>query len=351
MKKKLKPIIGITMGDAAGIGPEIICKIFLRKSYKNFCDFAVIGDKCLFDKTIQHYKYNMATELISQPEDIYLLKNNVLGIISIDEKLTIKDFQLGMPMKNVGIVAMKSIDKAIELAKSKKIDAIVTAPINKEVVALSSKKFIGHTEYIASKLKVVNFNMMMVSNKVKITIVTTHLSLKEVAKHINKEKVKNAIINTYHTMQDLGYRKPKIAVLSLNPHASDGGLFGNEEQKAIIPAIKELKDKGIYSDGPFVSDAFFVKYNKYPVYDAIIAMYHDQALIPFKMLSFGSGINVTIGLPLIRTSVDHGTAYDIAGKNMAYDRSLFEALKFSVNLAVSLKTNNKNNIDDYENSY
>ena len=335
MKKNLKPIIGITIGDAAGIGPEIICKIFSRKSYKSFCDFIVIGDKYLFDKTIAHYKYNISTEIIDQPEDIYLLKDNILGIIPIDEKINIEDFKLGTPMKDVGIIAVKSIDKALQLAKSKKIDAIVTAPINKEVVALSNKKFIGHTEYIASKLKVTNFNMMMVSNKIKVTIVTTHLSLKEVAKNITKEKVINAIENTYHTMLNLGYRKPKIAVLSLNPHASDGGLFGNEEQKIIIPAIKELKEKCIYSEGPFVSDSFFVKYNKYPVYDAIIAMYHDQALIPFKMLSFGSGINVTIGLPLIRTSVDHGTAYDIAGKDMAYDRSLFEALKFAVNLAVA----------------
>ena len=327
------------MGDAAGIGPEIICKIFLRKSYKSFCDFIVVGDKYLFDKTITHYRYNINTEIIDQPEDIYLLKNNVLGIIAIDEIIDIEDFKLGTPMKDVGVVAVRSIDKAIQLAELKKIDAIVTAPINKEVVALSNKKFLGHTEYIASKLKITNFNMMMVSSKIKVTIVTTHLSLKEVAKNITKERVLNAIKNTYYTMLNLGYRKPKIAVLSLNPHASDGGLFGNEEQKVIIPVIKELKEKSIYSEGPFVSDSFFVKYNKYPIYDAIVAMYHDQALIPFKMLSFGSGINVTIGLPLIRTSVDHGTAYDIAGKDLAYDRSLFEALKFAVNLSVAHQNN------------
>ncbi len=341
MKKDIKPIIGITMGDAAGIGPEIICKMFLRKSYRNFCDFIIIGDKYLFDKTIQHYKYNINTEEVDKPEDIYLLKNNVIGIIPIDEKLRIKDFKLGVPEKNVGVAALKSVDKALQIAKLKKIDAVVTAPLNKEVVALSRKKFMGHTEYIAAKLKVTNFNMMMVSSKIKITLVTTHLALKDIAKQITKEKVTNAINNTFHTMLSLGYRKPKIAVLSLNPHASDGGLFGNEEQKCIIPAIRELKKKSIYSEGPFVPDAFFVKYSKYPVYDAIIAMYHDQALIPFKMLSFGSGINVTIGLPLIKTSVDHGTAYDIAGQNLAYDRSLFEALKFAVNLTVSLKNNKK----------
>ncbi|MBU1076367.1 MAG: 4-hydroxythreonine-4-phosphate dehydrogenase PdxA, partial [Spirochaetes bacterium] len=143
-----------------------------------------------------------------------------------------------------------------------------------------------------------------------------------------------AIENTHNTLIKLGYRIPKIAVLSLNPHKGDGGLFGNEEEKIIIPAIDELKRRGGYNcTGPYVPDSFFVKYSKYPVYDGIIAMYHDQGLIPFKMLSFGSGINVTIGLPVIRTSVDHGTAYDIAGKDQANDRSLFEALKFAVNLS------------------
>lgn len=332
MMKERKPIIGITMGDAAGIGPEIICKMFMQKSYKKFCEFILIGDKYLFDQTIHRYKYNINLKIINQPEDVYLLQNNMLGLINIDNKINIEGFHLGKPMKNVGAAALKCVDKAVQLAQLKKIDGIVTAPLNKEVVALSYKKFTGHTEYIAGKLKVSNFNMMMASSKMKVTLVTTHIALKDVFRYITKGNVKNAIKNTYHTLISLGYRKPKIAVLGLNPHAGDGGLFGNEEQKILIPAIRELKEKGVYSEGPFVPDSFFVQYNKYPVYDGIIAMYHDQGLIPFKMLSFGSGINVTIGLPIIRTSVDHGTAYDIAGKNRAYDRSLFEALKFTVNL-------------------
>jgi len=344
MKKNNKPLLGITMGDACGIGPEIICKIFLRKSYKNFCDFVVIGNKFLFDRTIEHYDYKIKTEIISQPEDVYLLKPEVLGIIQVGNDVKIDDFKLGRPTKNIGYVALKCIDKALELSLSKKIDAMVTAPINKEIVSLSCKKFIGHSEYIAAKLKVTNFNMMMVSNKIKITLVTTHMALKDVVKDLTKTKVKNAIKNTYNIMLKLGYTKPKIAVLSLNPHASDGGLFGQEEEKIIRPAIKELKEEGIYSEGAFVSDAFFAKYMRFPIYDAIIAMYHDQGLIPFKMLSFASGINVTIGLPIIRTSVDHGTAYDIAGKNVAHDRSLYEAIKFAVNLSVADDNLNKKKI-------
>ncbi len=323
------------MGDAAGIGPEVICKMFLRKSYKKFCDIVVIGDKYLFDKTINHYKYNINTEVINQPEDVYFLQNNVLGIINVDNKYNIQDFNLGVPIKEVGEIALNSVDKAVDLAVKKKIDGIVTAPVNKEVISLFNKKFIGHTEYIAQKIKVSNFNMMMASNKIKITLVTTHLSIKDIVKNITKDKIENAIRNTHETLIKLGYRKPEIAVLSLNPHSSDGGLFGSEEKKIIQPVIHDFKKEGICCKGPFPSDSFFVKYNKYPVYDGVIAMYHDQGLIPFKMMSFSSGINVTIGFPIIRTSVDHGTAYDIAGKNTAYDRSLFEALKFAVNLTLN----------------
>ncbi len=335
-----KPLIGITMGDGAGIGPEVICKTFMRQTFRRFSNIIIIGKKSVFDKTIKHYNFKINTEIINAPEDVYLLKENTIGIIDVGD-IKVPHFNLGQPTKELGEVALLSIDKAVDLAKEKKIDAIVTAPVNKEVISLGYKKFTGHTEYIAGKLKATNFNMMMVSSKIKIVLVTTHMALKDVSKHITKEKIMNTILNTNNILLRLGYKRPKIAVLGLNPHASDNGLFGQEEEKSIIPAIEEIQRKGIKVDGPFSSDSFFYKYFKYPVYESIIAMYHDQGLIPFKIFSFGIGINVTIGLPIIRTSVDHGTAYDIAGKGKAFDKSLFEALKFAVNLARNTENNLK----------
>jgi len=336
-KNRSKPIIGITMGDGAGIGPEIICKTFIRKTFKKFCEIIVIGNKSIFDLTIKHYGLNINTEVINNPEEVYLLKEDVIGIIESNNEI-VKEIKFGKPSKIMGEIALKSIDFAVELARDNKIDAIVTAPINKEVVSLVKKDFMGHTEYIAEKFKISNINMMMVSNKIKVTLVTTHIPLKDVAKNITKEKLRNAIKNTDKILKDIGYTKSRIAVLGLNPHSSDGGLFGDEEEKIIIPVIEEFKNlNNIKVTGPYSADSFFYKYSEYPIYDAIIAHYHDQGLIPFKIFSFGIGINVTLGLPIIRTSVDHGTAYDIAGKNKASDRSLFEALKFAVLLAKSDK--------------
>lgn len=336
MMKKVKPLIGITMGDAGGIGPEVICKMVLRKSYVNFCDIVIIGNRYFFEKTVAHYRYPMRLKSINATEDVYSLNNNEVGIIDVGAGITVNNFKLGSPFKEIGKIALLCIDKAVELAKTNKIDAIVTAPVNKELIALTYKNFIGHTEYIANKVKANNFNMMMVSSKMKVVLVTTHLAIKQVPKNVTKIKVKNTIKNAFDLLTKLRYKKPRIAVLGLNPHCGDGGLFGNEEEKIIIPVIEELKNAGIPSDGPFAADSFFFRYEKYPIYDAIVAMYHDQGLIPFKTASFSNGINATIGLPIVRTSVDHGTGYDIAGKNIANDRSLFEALKFAYNLCRSV---------------
>lgn len=333
MTKKGKTIIGITMGDAVGIGPEVICKMFLRKSYRKFCDVVLVGDKFLFDKTIQHYRISMKTEKVNNPEDVFLLPEHILGVMDIESRSTISSVVLGRPSREIGAAALASVDKAVDLARKNKIDAMVTAPLNKEIVALSHRGFVGHTEHIAGKLKVAHFNMMMVSAKMRVILVTTHMALKNVAKNITRDRLKHAIQNGSATLQKLGYRKPRMAVLGLNPHSSDGGLFGDEEERVIIPVIEDMKEQGIHCEGPFPPDTFFSKYMRYPVYDLIVTMYHDQALIPFKMTSFGIGINVTVGLPVIRASVDHGTAYDIAGKNMANDRSLFEAVKFASHMA------------------
>ncbi len=326
----MRPIIGITMGDAGGIGPEIIFKLFKSNIYKKFCDIVVIGNKKLLDYTINYYGFKIYTKIISTVEEVFGLSENTLGIIEIEGETG--NFNLGHPSKNIGEIALKCIDKAVDMAIKKEIAGIVTAPVNKEVIALSYKKFTGHTGYIAEKVKTKKYNMLMASKKLKVTLVTTHIAIKDIAKNITKNKIKQAIINSDNILKQLGYKKRNIAILALNPHAGDGGLFGNEEEKYIIPVINELKKNGINVNGPFVPDTFFVEYSKFPIYDIVVAMYHDQGLIPFKMLSFGEGINVTIGLPIIRTSVDHGTAYNIAGKNKAKEGSLFEALKFAVML-------------------
>lgn len=314
LKSNSKPIIGITMGDPAGIGPEIIGKVLLNKNINELCIPLIIGDKRYFGGEL-----------------------NVLDLKNADPKR----IPIGKVSALAGRAAIEYIDKAVRLVKSGDIDAIVTAPINKESVKLAGLKFPGHTEYLAHLAKTKKFAMMLAGGSLRVVLVTTHLALKDVPRNLTRENIEDVISLTYASLQKwFGKKKPKIAVCSLNPHGGEGGLFGDEEQRFIKPAIEESKKNGFPVEGPFAADTLFVKANQ-GLYDAVVVMYHDQGLIPLKMASFGKAVNITLGLPFVRTSVDHGTAFDIVGKGIADTGSMEAAIRMAVEMVVRVVRNDE----------
>ncbi len=230
--------------------------------------------------------------------------------------------------------AVDYIKKAVSLAREGEIDAIVTAPINKEGLNKAGFKFSGHTELLAHLTKTENYAMMLVGGPLRVVLVTTHLPLSKVSLSLSRKKIYQTIRLTWNNMKYFGVKKPRIGVAGLNPHAGEEGLFGKEEKKFIIPAVKKAKKKGIRVEGPISPDTIFHRALK-GEFDCVVCMYHDQGLIPLKMFAFDRGVNVTLGLPIIRTSVDHGTAYEIAGRGMANPQSLIEAIKLATRLTKS----------------
>jgi 4-hydroxythreonine-4-phosphate dehydrogenase len=328
---KYKPLIAITMGDPAGIGPEIICKVFQSSGIRKMSRPVVIGDLSVMEETIESLGFALLLKPIEKAEE----SSPREGIIEIFDLKNVPKFKIGKPSSISGKAVYGYIKKAVSLAMAKEIDAIVTAPINKETLKMAGLPYTGHTEILAKLTGTKDFGMMLIGGPLRVILVTTHLAIKDIPSMIKKENVLNTIILAHNAMLDLAIKRPKIAVSGLNPHAGEGGMFGKEELEEIIPAIEEARKKGINVSGPVSPDTLFHKAYK-GEYNVIVSMYHDQGLIPLKMLSFGKGVNVTVGLPIIRTSVDHGTAYDIAGKGIADPSSLSDALKLAVKL-VELK--------------
>ena len=290
-----KPVIAITLGDSGGIGPEIIVKALANKQIYECCTPVVIG--------IEETSHD------------------------------IKKIILGKPNPIQAKAATAFLKQATSLAIKKEVDGIVTAPVNKYAINAAGIKFRGQTEFLATLTNTHKYAMVLVSPKIRVVPLTRHVKIKGISNLIKKQYIIDTIELIEQNSFFFDIYKPSIAVLSLNPHCGDGGAIGNEEITEIIPAIDEALKKGINVQGPFSADAFFGNC-EYKRYDFILAMYHDQGLIPFKTLSFGKGVNVTIGLPIIRTSPDHGTAYDIAGQGIANEESLIEAIKMASKMAI-----------------
>lgn len=298
------------MGDAAGIGPEIIIKALSQN--KNLISPVIFGSEKVFKKTLKK------------------LDIKIKCIEIIDCKVSLDNIESGKVSSIAGRASVICIKEAVKFALTKKIDAIVTAPICKESINKAGFNYPGHTELIAELTNTKNFAMMFVGKNMKVVLVTIHLSLKDVSKNLTKEKVKNAIMFLMTTLKRyFNINIPYIAVAGLNPHAGESGIFGNEEEEIIMPVISEIrKNFNIKLEGPIPADTLFYK-NTLKKFDAIVCMYHDQGLIPFKMLNFENGVNVTIGLPIIRTSPDHGVAYDISGRGIANPESMIAAIKLA----------------------
>ena len=331
MMKKNNTTIGITMGDPSGIGPEIILKSFERSVIRKN-RIVVIGDFNIMQAMYALLKIKSFTLLRVLKTDECLFRNDVLNILDLN-LIDINKFHPGKVQKTSGHVAFESVRKAIDLAKNREIDAIVTAPLNKEALHLAGHKYPGHTEILAALTGSKDYAMLLYDKKLSVIHVSTHISLLEAITGLRKERIEKVIGMADAIMKRLSIDRPKIAVAGINPHSGENGLFGSEEINVITPAIKTMQEKGFYAEGPCSPDTVFLQALK-GKYDIVVAMYHDQGHIPLKLLGFDSGVNVTVGLPFIRTSVDHGTAFEIAWQGIASENSMVEAIKLAIRLSL-----------------
>lgn len=320
--KKNKPVIGISIGDINGIGAEVTMKALQDSRLQKMITPVIYGH----GKAITYYRKIMEMNdfnfmQVKSIEEIHHKKTNVINVVQESPEV-----MPGVETKEAGNMALAALDQAIVDLKNNHLDALVTAPLNKNNINSTETPFIGHTEYLADAFESKKNMMFMVSEDMRVGLVTGHLPLKSVVAAITSETIKAKLkIMLKSLTQDFGIAKPKIAVLGLNPHAGEDGLLGTEEQEIILPVVKEFKERGELVFGPYPSDGFFGMMHQ-KKFDGVLAMYHDQGLIPFKTVSFDNGVNFTAGLPIIRTSPDHGTAYNIAGKNAANEGSMRTAI-------------------------
>jgi 4-phospho-D-threonate 3-dehydrogenase / 4-phospho-D-erythronate 3-dehydrogenase len=335
------PIIGISMGDPAGIGPEIAAKAFADKKLYDKCRPLVTGDASVMEQAVRIVKANLkvnAIDKVAQAKFQY----GTIDVVDLKD-VDVKSLVHGKVSAMCGAAAFDAVKKVIELAMANEVDATVTGPLNKEALNLAGYHYTGHTEIYAEFTKTKDYTMMLVGGKLRVVHVSTHVSLRQACDCVKKERVYAVIKLAYNTMRDFGIANPRIGVAGLNPHASDGGLFGWEEEKEIMPAIEKARGEGMTVDGPVPPDTLFSKALG-GQYDIVVAMYHDQGHIPLKVVGFTwddaakkwnsvSGVNITLGLPIIRTSVDHGTAFGKAGKGTATEESLVNAIDYAVQFA------------------
>lgn len=341
-----KKIIAITMGDPASIGPEISAKVFRNPALYEKCQPLLVGDACVMERALQicgcsELKINKikdVSEALFTSGTIDVLD---MGLVDLDKLV------IGQVSAMAGEAAFQYVTKVIDLALSGKVDATVTNAFNKEAVNLAGHHYSGHTEIYADLTGTKNYTMMLAHENVRVVHVSTHVSLREACDRVKKQRVLDVIRIADTACKSLGIEKPKIGVAGLNPHSGENGLFGQEEIDEIIPALDEAKAEGIQVDGPVPPDTIFSK-ARGGWYDIVVAMYHDQGHIPLKLLGFVynqeqqkweavAGVNITLGLPIIRVSVDHGTAFDQAGKGTANELSLLNAIEYAILFAENKK--------------
>ena len=324
MDKKI--VVGISIGDLNGIGAEIMLKTFADPRMFDFCTPVVFASQ----KAIQFLKKHLnLTTQTQRVESLDKLVDKKLNIINVWNDPF--NFDFGKETKKSGEYAIASLKSATEALKEKKIDALLTAPINKANIQSEDFSFPGHTDFLAKELQG-NALMFMVSDELKVGLLTDHVAVKDVASVITPELIKEKITTINDSLKkDFRIRKPKIAVLGINPHSGDNGVIGKEDDEVLKPVIEKLYNNKVMVFGPYAAGSFFGS-NSYKKFDAVIASYHDQGLIPFKTLTFGNGVNYTAGLSEVRTSPDHGTAYEIAGKGVADASSFIEAMFTAINI-------------------
>jgi 4-hydroxythreonine-4-phosphate dehydrogenase len=326
MKKAENIIVGISIGDLNGIGSEVILKTFEDARMLELCTPVIFANVKILSFIKKTLELTAPLHGIDKMDQLVVGKINVLNVWREGV-----DLNFGKNDDNVGKYAIKSFTAATKALKDNQIDVLVTAPINKYNIQSEDFKFPGHTDYLNQELEG-NALMLMVQDNLRVGLLTDHVPVNEVAKHLTEKLIVQKIETIKQSLiQDFGINKPKIAVLALNPHAGDNGVIGKEDDEIVRPTLKKLFDKGTLVFGPFAADGFFGS-GQYEKYDAVVATYHDQGLIPFKTLSFGNGVNYTAGLNKVRTSPDHGTAYEIAGKGLADYNSFKEAVYTAIDI-------------------
>lgn len=320
--------VGITCGDINGVGIEIIMKTFLDSRMHQICTPVIYCSNKMISAQRKALNLNdFQYQTIKGSNEIILRKTNVINCW--EEEIAV---EFGKSTPNGGKYALLSIQHAVNDLKEKKIDVLVTAPINKHNIQSEEFKFNGHTEYLAQAVNAKDYLMFLVGEHLRVAVASEHIPVKDVAATLTVDKIMGKLKLMERSLKrDFSVRKPRIAVLGLNPHAGDEGLIGREEKEIIQPAVKKAFDEGLFVYGPYSADGFFGS-GTYRKFDAVLAMYHDQGLVPFKTLSFTNGVNFTAGLPIIRTSPDHGTAYDIAGKGTADECSFREAIYAAIDI-------------------
>lgn len=335
------PVLGITMGDISGIGPEIVVKALNRKNVYNTCRPLVVGNSDAVKRAVKLLGYPMKVRVIKQVDEAEF-KHGTIDVYHRTD-LNLEDVPYGQVSTLAGKAAFEAIEKVIELAMKDQLDATITGPLNKEALNKAGYHYNGHTEIYAELTGTKSYSMMLAHDQFRVVHVSTHVSLRKACDLVKKERVLEVIEIAQNACLSLGIKKPRIAVAGLNPHSGEGGLFGDEEISEIIPAIEEARRKNLIVDGPVPPDTVFSKAIG-GQYDIVVAMYHDQGHIPMKVVGFQmdqatgrwkavNGVNITLGLPIIRSSVDHGTAFDQAGKGTASEESMLNAITYGIELA------------------
>lgn len=315
--------IAITMGEPGGVGPEVALKA--AASTRSICLPVLVGDAAVFRALRGRLGIDLTLREVSSPDEA------APEFVALMDTGRSGDFKVGAPTAEGAVASVSAIKAAVRLAREGKVHAVVTSPISKEALRMAGFGWPGHTEMLAELTGTEDYAMMLVGGPLRVILVTIHASLKEVPALVTKEAVARTLRLARLAADMLGIESPRIAVAGLNPHAGEAGMFGHEENDIIAPAVEEARREGIPAEGPYPPDTVYFKAAR-SEFDIVVSMYHDQGLIPLKLLAFESGVNVTVGLPIIRTSPDHGTAYEIAGKGTANPSSTIEAVKLALRL-------------------
>ena len=328
VKKMKKTTVGITMGDPAGIGPEIVVRALSKREIYTFCQPVVIGDLRLLRRKVGDLKEEVTLRALENPR-VVAGDSGVIEVVDL-HNVNLDQLRIGQASKEAGRASLEYIKVAVHHAMKGNLDVITTAPINKEAIHLAGSTHIGHTELIGALTNTEDPVTVFWSSGVFIFFLTRHLQLKKATEAVKKDEIVRQAVDIDSVLSKTGF-KPRIAIAALNPHASDGGLMGYEEEREIIPAVKALKERGINAAGPIPADAVFHQAFS-GSYDAVLSLYHDQGHIAAKTADFYGTVSVTLNLPFIRTSVDHGTGYEIASKNIANPASLEKAIRVAVEM-------------------
>src|SRR5829696_3765385 len=323
------PLIAVTMGDPAGIGPEIVARTFADPGFGDEDRSFVVGEPAILRRAIQLLDLPLVVNEISEPEEA-AFEPGAVDVLAVGELP--EDLPFGVLDARAGDAAFRYVERATELASAGRVGAIATAPLNKEAMHLAGHKYPGHTEILAELTNTKDYAMMLVTDELKVIHVSTHVSLREAIERARPERELAVIRLAHESLKRLGVENPRVAVAGLNPHAGENGLFGTEDAEQIAPAVAAAVEEGIDATGPHPPDTVMMR-ARMGAFDIVVVQYHDQGHIPIKLMGFDTGVNVTVGLPFFRTSVDHGTAFDIAGTGKADPTSLRAALDLARSLA------------------